>query len=92
MSPLADVASAAGGLQLTYLWPCNLATWQHWHGVRTQWRVGAGGATGLDYAGVQAYLAMQDLSAADLREVFAGIQAAEAATLEVWADQRKTKT
>lgn len=46
------------------------------------------GPTGLDYAGVRAYLDLQGIRGADRRSVFAGIQACEAATLEAWAEQR----
>lgn len=71
-----------------YLWPDNVATWRCWTRVRTQWRVGMAGATGLDYAGVRAFLEEQGLDESTRREVFEGIQVCEAATLEVWAEQR----
>jgi hypothetical protein len=74
---------------VVYLWPDNLLAWRCWQGVQTQWRVGMGGATGLDYAGVRAFLDEQDLQRDERREVFAGIQACERATLEVWAEQRE---
>lgn len=72
-----------------FLWPDNLVAWQCWQGVQTQWRVGMGGATGLDYAGVRAYLELQDLPPDERREVFAGLQACERVTLDVWAEQRE---
>lgn len=75
--------------RVCHLWPDNLHAWQCWQGVQTQWRVGVGGATGLDYAGVRAYLDEQALPAEDRRSVFAGIQACERTTLEVWAEQRE---
>ena len=75
--------------RVAYLWPDNLLAWRCWQGVQTQWRVGMGGATGLDYAGVRAFLDEQDLQRDERREVFAGIQACERATLEVWAEQRE---
>ena len=59
-----------------------------WTGVRTQWREGMGGRTGLDYAGVRAYLDMQNLDPEIKREAFRGVQACEQATLAAWADQR----
>jgi len=74
--------------RVAYLWPDNVLAWQCWQGVQTQWRVGMAGATGLDYAGVRAYLDEQDLGT-DRREVFAGIQACEHATLAAWAEQRE---
>lgn len=72
-----------------YLWPCNVQAWQCWQGVRTQWRTGMAGATGLDYAGVRAYLDLQGIEGDALRSIFAGIQACEAATLAAWAEQRE---
>ena len=74
---------------ILYLWPENVDAWRWWTSVQTQWRVGMGGATGLDYAGVRAYLELQDLQPEQLRDVFEGVRAAEAATLEVWAEQRR---
>jgi hypothetical protein len=56
--------------QEEFLWPCNVPTWLHWQEVQTQWRVGGmGGATGLDYAGVRAYLDDQDLPASPNEKV-----------------------
>ena len=75
-------------VQVLYLWPCNVTAWACWHGVQTQWRAGHAGATGLDYAGVRAYLDEADLAPDERRSVFAGIRACEAATLEVWAEER----
>ena len=74
---------------VVYLWPDNVLAWNCWQGVQTQWRVGMGGATGLDYAGVRAFLDEQQLAGDERRDVFAGIQACERATLEVWAEQRE---
>lgn len=65
-----------------YLWPCNVGTWAHWRAVQTQWRVGGmGGATGLDYAGVCAYLSSAIKKRKKRDEVFECIRAAEAGTL-----------
>lgn len=77
------------GERVAYLWPDNVLAWNCWQGVQTQWRVGMGGATGLDYAGVRAFLDEQQLAGDERREVFAGIQACERATLDVWAEQRE---
>jgi hypothetical protein len=77
------------GDQLAHLWPDNVLAWNCWQGVQTQWRVGMGGATGLDYAGVRAFLDEQQLPADERRGVFSGIQACDRATLDVWAEQRE---
>lgn len=74
--------------RVVFLWPDNVVAWNCWQNVQTQWRVGMGGATGLDYAGVRAYLDEADLGA-ERRGVFVGIQACERATLDVWAEQRE---
>lgn len=74
-----------------HLWPCNLPAWQAWQGVLTQWRVGASGATGLDYVAVRAYLRAVGVPAADQPGIFKGIQACEEATLKAWAELRDKK-
>ncbi len=73
------------------LWPCNVASWEHWNQVQTQWRAGMGGATGLDYAGVRAYLDEQSLPADDRAHVWACITACERATLHAWAEKAAAK-
>lgn len=65
-----------------YLWPCNVGTWRHWCELQTQWRVGVNGATGMDYAGVRAYLDECGLTGDERRDVWAGIRACERGTLE----------
>jgi hypothetical protein len=75
--------------EVLYLWPCNVQAWSCWLAVQTQWRSGMDGPTGLDYGSVHTYLhAVRNLRGQALRDVFAGIQAAERATLEVWAERR----
>lgn len=74
--------------ELAYLWPDNVATWDVWCDVQTQWRHGMSGATGLDYAGVRAHLDELGLPAGDERTaIYAGIRAAERATLEARAER-----
>lgn len=76
---------------IAYLWPDNVATWNHWLCVQTQWRTGGmGGATGLDYAGVSAYLSESGVEGDERKTVFSGIRAAEAGTLAGWAERRKS--
>lgn len=77
---------------IEYLWPCNVPAWGHWQGVQTQWRTsGMGGPTGLDYAGVRAYLDECALAGDERTDAWAGIRAAEHATLAAWAQQRRDK-
>ena len=87
-----DDDEAAQSAEHEYLWPCNVATWHHWQSVQTQWRMGGmGGPTGLDYAGVRAYLDECALAGQERQDAFAGICAAEHATLAAWADARRDK-
>lgn len=83
--------AADKNLRVVWLWPENVQAWHHWCEVQTQWNVGMGGATGLDYAGVRAYLQISVPKRKARTEVFEGIRAAERATLEVWDQQRKDR-
>lgn len=74
--------------ELAWLWLCNVRAWCVWCEVQTQWRYsGMGGATGLDYAGVRAHMDEIGLCGDERREIYAGIRAAERATLEVHAEK-----
>lgn len=77
--------------EVAYLWPCNVGTWAHWHAVQTQWRIGVGGATGLDYAGVCAYLGSAVKKRKQRDRVFEGIRAAESGTLLAWGEKAEAK-
>lgn len=78
--------------EVAYLWPCNTTAWLCWQAVQTQWRIGMGGATGLDYAAVLAHLrAIVGLQGKPLRRVFSAIQAAEAEVLQFWSESRESE-
>jgi hypothetical protein len=88
-----DDALAAFGLVLDddpddprfHLWGENREALHTWLGVQTQWRVGMGGPTGLDYAGVEAYLRMRAVRAPARRaRLLLELQVMERATLEEW--------
>lgn len=72
-----------------YLWPENVLAWHCWCAVQTQWRTGMAGITGLDYAGVRAWLLDAVPSDEDRRDVWAGITACEHAVLECMAERRE---
>lgn len=74
---------------VVYLWPCNVKVWALWQQVQTQWRVGVGGATGLDYAGVQAHLRAIGLRGKHYSRAWRCIRACEAGSLEGWAEKRR---
>lgn len=83
---------AAGGGDVHYLWPDNVAAWQAWISVQTQWRVGGmGGATGLDYAGVRAWLDESGAGADERRDWWQAICACEREVLDVWAAARRRR-
>ncbi len=91
VAEVAEGDEAAPQEDKCYLWPCNVATFDIWQRLQSQWRVGGigGERTGLDYAGVISYLReVAHVRNKDLPEVFGGLQAMELAALEVWASQR----
>lgn len=94
VNPWVAAVIAGGGskaVEEAYLWPCNVGTWQHWQALQTQWRTSMDGSDGLDYAGVRTYLDEAGLCGDERRTVFKGIQAAERASLEAWAEQRRMR-
>ena len=46
-----------------YLWRATCRPGNAWKACKTQWRTGMAGATGLDYAGVRAWMDLQGLRA-----------------------------
>ena len=77
--------------QVAWLWPCNVEAWGHWCWVQTQWRSGMGGSTGLDYAGVRAYMDEVGITGPDRQELFRAFQLCERECLQEWAEQAKAK-
>lgn len=71
-----------------YLWPENVTIWNHWLALQTQWRTGAVGATGLDYAAVLAYLTHEEPDGDKRKTAFTCIRAMERAVLAVWAEEK----
>ncbi len=84
-------ASAAQPEEIVYLWPCNVPAWNAWCDVQSQWRHGMGGPTGLCYASVLAHLGTLGLCPEDHRDIYAGIRAAELATLQARAEREAAK-
>lgn len=84
------VASTPLAAEETFaLWPENLPTYLLWQAVQTQWRTGGmGGATGLDYTGVQSCMALRGIRKKDRAQMFESLQAMENATLAEW-DKKK---
>lgn len=93
-----DAAAAAFGLmpvfqrepvEPIYLWPENVASWNFFQQVSTQWHVGPGGAIGLNYAGVAVVRDAKGISRKDWPRLFSELQAMERATLEAWRERKK---
>lgn len=53
--------------------------------VQTQWRVGMGGPTGLDYAGVLAWMQAGNVAKRDRAPLLEKLQIMERTTLAEWA-------
>jgi hypothetical protein len=80
-------------VEYCYLWPCNLRAFNVWMEIQTQWRTSAGiggNRTGLDYAGVTAWLSTQPgFRPRARKELMQCLQAMEIAALNVWTQQRE---
>jgi hypothetical protein len=93
-----DAALAAFGLVAAvtvdppdelYLWPENVPTWNLFQALSTQWLVGMGGATGLNYQSVNIVMDHRRVARRDRQRVFEEIQAMERATLQAWSEKKK---
>ena len=68
--------------------------WSAWGALQTQWRVGMGGRTGLDYAGVCAWLQANGYGKGprrNLRQALGDIGAMEREALSAWAEIESQK-
>ena len=74
-----------------YLWPENLRAWECWLEVQTQWQYASmsGQRTGLNYAGVHAFLVAEVPNVRERRTIFEAIRAAERECLQVWFERQK---
>lgn len=71
-----------------WLWPENEEIFWLWVGLQTQWMASMSGATGLNYAGVEACLRLKDIPKKKRKVFFPLIQHMENAALEEWAAKR----
>lgn len=72
-----------------YLWPENVAIFNLWLAVQTQWNTDTGQRTGLDYAGVVACMGVMQLRKKDRQEHFYCLQQMERATLDEWSKKQR---
>lgn len=93
-----DEAAAAFGLmpvyqqeqaQPIYIWPENVAAWNFFQAVFTQWVVGAAGAIGLNYNAVEVVRDARRVPRKDWPRLFAQIQVMERATLAAWKEKNR---
>jgi hypothetical protein len=75
---------AGGGI-----YPDNAQTVAIFSDMLTQWRVGATGATGLDYAALPAVFSIRHIKREDRADVFDGLQVMERAALEAMREQTR---
>ena len=70
------------------VWPENEAALRLFSALQTQWRVGMGGPTGLDYAVLPAVMDLQDVAHAARSALFADLRIMESEALKVFTDGR----
>ncbi|MNC20056.1 hypothetical protein D3C75_679990 [compost metagenome] len=59
------------------VWDCNWPAFSVFHSMSTQWRVGMGGATGLDYTALPVVAKMIGYKNKDVQDMFPDIQVME---------------
>ncbi|WP_085600438.1 MULTISPECIES: DUF1799 domain-containing protein [unclassified Pseudomonas] len=69
------------------VWPAFLV----FEAMSTQWRVGACGATGLDYGALPSVIRMCGVPASSRQNIFSDVRQMEAEALAVMAEQRDNK-
>jgi len=83
-----DLFALAQAQEFT-IWPENALAYDVFWRLRTQWRVGMNGATGLDYTAVLAFIRTLRLPRDKADELFADLQVMEGEALAVIAEQRE---
>lgn len=87
--------SAEGRRKPFYLLPENRAALDAWLQVQTQWRVGGMGTpTGLDYAGIEAWMRCTGRAGNPrrARRLLQDLQLMERVTLNEWADRAQRES
>lgn len=82
--------------QVFHLFPESLPSWLLWTTLQTQWRTAGmeGERTGLDYAGVEAYMRAMGYGPGkrrSMRRALADVQAMEVAAMNAWSEVRRRK-
>jgi hypothetical protein len=71
-----------------HLWPENVAAFNLWLSIQTQWRSDNGQRTGLEYPGIDICIRNQAVPKKQRSWYFATMQAMERAALDEWAKER----
>ena len=72
------------------VWPENWQAWTLFTDMRTQWRVGFSGRTGLDYTPMFALMDRMHLSDDDWRELFDDVKVLEASAMRAVRESAPT--
>ncbi|WP_460100055.1 DUF1799 domain-containing protein [Pseudomonas sp. H3_C08] len=70
------------------VWPDNWPAFLLFEAMSTQWRVGMGGATGLDYNALPPVASMLGMKRRDIPEVFHDIRVMEAEAMLVMSESK----
>lgn len=87
--------SAEGRRKPFYLLPEHRATLDAWFQLQTQWRIGGMGTpTGLDYAGIEAWMRLTGRASNPrrARRLLQDLQLMERVTLAEWADRAQRES
>lgn len=68
------------------IWPDNWPVFRLFNALGTQWRTGAGGATGLDYTSIRDVASYIGIKKRQIPELFPDLQVMEAEALAVMAE------
>lgn len=73
------------------MWPENLRAYELFQGLRTQWRIGMSGPTGLDYFAAFHRMDRMGLSPAEYDQLDEDLQIMEASALQVMHEQMEER-
>lgn len=69
------------------IWPDVLPAYELFNALATQWRIGMGGATGLDYTAVATTMRLCGIPRSKWTDLFADVQIMEQAALEAMSNR-----
>lgn len=69
------------------IWPETFQAYELFNSLATQWRIGMGGATGLDYTAVAMTMRLSGIPRAQWTDLFADVRVMEQAALEAMSSR-----